>query len=56
MSASSASEPAQDCRIQTIEELHEYLYKGLQLEHATLPPYLTALYSLHPGKNSDAWH
>nr|BFD86863.1 ferritin-like protein [Streptomyces sp. Xyl84] len=42
--------------IQTIEELHEYLYKGLQLEHATLPPYLTALYSLHPGKNSDAWH
>ncbi|MFJ4811280.1 ferritin-like domain-containing protein [Streptomyces longwoodensis] len=56
MSVSSASEPAQDCRIQTIEELHEYLYKGLQLEHATLPPYLTALYSLHPGKNSDAWH
>lgn len=42
--------------IQTIEELREYLYKGLQLEHATLPPYLTALYSLHPGKNSDAWH
>ncbi|GHD43826.1 ferritin-like domain-containing protein [Streptomyces galbus] len=56
MSASSASEAAPDCRIQTIEELHEYLYKGLQLEHATLPPYLTALYSLHPGKNADAWH
>ncbi|MEW2296166.1 ferritin-like protein [Streptomyces sp. NPDC006743] len=52
----SESEPAQGSRIQTIEELHEYLYKGLQLEHATLPPYLTALYSLHPGKNSDAWH
>ncbi|WP_051812474.1 ferritin-like domain-containing protein [Streptomyces sp. NRRL S-340] len=52
----SASEPAPDPKIQTIEELHEYLYKGLQLEHATLPPYLTALYSLHPGKNSDAWH
>jgi hypothetical protein len=51
-----APEPSQDSRIQTIEELHEYLYKGLQLEHATLPPYLTALYSLHPGKNSDAWH
>ncbi|MFF8993721.1 ferritin-like protein [Streptomyces sp. NPDC014983] len=50
------SEPAPDPKIQTIEELHEYLYKGLQLEHATIPPYLTALYSLHPGKNSDAWH
>ncbi|OQD57676.1 hypothetical protein BM536_000810 [Streptomyces phaeoluteigriseus] len=50
----SESDPAP--MIQTIEELHEYLYKGLQLEHATLPPYLTALYSLHPGKNSDAWH
>ncbi len=50
------SEPAPDPKIKTIEELHEYLYKGLQLEHATLPPYLTALYSLHPGKNSDAWH
>jgi hypothetical protein len=50
------SEQSQDSKIKTIEELHEYLYKGLQLEHATLPPYLTALYSLHPGKNSDAWH
>jgi hypothetical protein len=49
-------EPAPNPKIQTIEELHEYLYKGLQLEHATLPPYLTALYSLHPGKNADAWH
>ncbi|MFK4122793.1 ferritin-like protein [Streptomyces longwoodensis] len=56
MSVSAGSEPAQDCKIQTIEQLHEYLSKGLQLEHATLPPYLTALYSLHPGKNSDAWH
>ncbi|MFF4172366.1 ferritin-like protein [Streptomyces sp. NPDC001744] len=52
----SESAPPRGSRIQTIEELHEYLYKGLQLEHATLPPYLTALYSLHPGKNSDAWH
>ncbi|MFE5512278.1 ferritin-like protein [Streptomyces sp. NPDC056529] len=52
----SEPEPAPDPKIKTIEQLHEYLYKGLQLEHATLPPYLTALYSLHPGKNSDAWH
>jgi hypothetical protein len=52
----SESDPLQGSKIQTIEELHDYLYKGLQLEHATLPPYLTALYSLQPGKNSDAWH
>lgn len=28
----------------------------MQLEHATIPPYLTALYSIHPGTNSDAYH
>ncbi|CAL9466601.1 ferritin-like domain-containing protein [Streptomyces sp. enrichment culture] len=50
------SEPAPDPKIKTIEELYDYLYKGLQLEHATLPPYLTALYSLRPGTNSDARH
>ena len=43
-------------RIETVERLHEYLYAALQLEHATIPPYLTALYSLHPGTNSDAAH
>lgn len=42
--------------ITTIEQLRKYLYSGLRIEHATIPPYLTALYSLHPGKNSDAWH
>jgi hypothetical protein len=42
--------------ITTAEELHDYLYRGLQLEHATIPVYLTALYSLHPETNSDAWH
>jgi Ferritin-like len=43
-------------RITTVDELHGYLYAGLQLEHATIPPYLTALYSIHQGKNSDAFH
>ena len=43
-------------RITTIEELNDYLYAALQLEHATIPPYLTALYSLHPGSNPDALH
>jgi hypothetical protein len=42
--------------ITTIGELHDYLHRGMQLEHATLPVYLTALYSLHPETNSDAWH
>ena len=42
--------------ITTIGELHDYLYRGLQLEHATIPVYLTALYSLHPETNADAWH
>lgn len=28
----------------------------MQLEHATIPPYLTALYSIHPGTNSEAYH
>lgn len=43
-------------RITTIEELQAYLRSALQLEHATIPPYLTALYSLHPGTNLDAFH
>jgi hypothetical protein len=42
--------------ITTIEDLKDYLYAALQLEHATIPPYLTALYSLRPGSNSDAAH
>jgi hypothetical protein len=45
-----------ECKIDTVEDLHEYLYKAIQLEHATIPPYLTALYSIHPITNSDATH
>src|SRR3954469_7599887 len=43
-------------RITAVDELHGYLHTALQLEHATIPPYLTALYSIHPGTNSDAFH
>jgi Ferritin-like len=43
-------------RITTVEQLHKYLHAAMQLEHGTIPPYLTALYSLHPGSNSDALH
>lgn len=42
--------------IRTIADIEAYLNAALCLEHATIPPYLTALYSLHPGSNSDAQH
>lgn len=42
--------------ITTPAELQDYLHAAMQLEHATIPPYLTALYSLQPGSNSDAYH
>lgn len=41
-------------RIATVADLHQYLQIALQLEHATIPPYLTALYSIHPATNPDA--
>lgn len=41
-------------KISTVEQLKMYLHAAMQLEHATLPPYLTALYSIHPGTNVDA--
>lgn len=41
-------------RITTVEMLKTYLYLAMQLEHATIPPYLLALYSIHPGTNLDA--
>lgn len=42
-------------RITDTDRLHAYLFAALQLEHATLPPYLTALYSIHPSTNLDAY-
>ncbi|GAA1860523.1 ferritin-like protein [Myceligenerans crystallogenes] len=41
-------------RIATVEDLHQYLHVAMQLEHATIPPYLTALYSMHSTANQDA--
>lgn len=35
------------------EELHQYLQNAVELEHATIPPYLTAMYSLMPSKNDE---
>ena len=40
--------------ITTLDLAKDYLYTAMQLEHATIPTYLTTLYSIHPGTNSDA--
>lgn len=41
--------------IKTVEDLHYYLVQAMKIEHATLPPYITALYSLKPGSNIEAF-
>lgn len=40
--------------IETKQELYHYLTVAMQLEHATIPPYLTALYTIKPGTNREA--
>lgn len=42
--------------INSRDELISYLNAALALEHATIPPYLTAYYSIHSTTNSDAAH
>ncbi|WP_440099435.1 ferritin-like domain-containing protein [Streptosporangium sp. H16] len=41
-------------RIDTLAGLREHLQWAIELEHATLPPYLMALYSLDPERNPAA--
>jgi hypothetical protein len=40
--------------IATLEDLRRHLQWAIEVEHSTLPPYLTALYSLDPVRNADA--
>ena len=40
--------------IGTLSDLRRHLQWAIELEHATLPPYLCALYSLDPTRNADA--
>jgi CDGSH-type Zn-finger protein len=40
--------------IRTLEELRQHLQWSIELEHATLPPYLCALYSIKDGSNQEA--
>ena len=41
--------------IETVESLRDHLQWAIELEHATLPSYLCALYSLDPERNRDAF-
>jgi hypothetical protein len=43
-----------DGPIDTIESLREHLQIAIEIEHATLPPYLCALYSIKEGRNQEA--
>jgi hypothetical protein len=36
-----------------LEELYPLLQKAVELEHSTIPPYLTAMFSLKPGTNQE---
>ena len=36
---------------ETAVDLHKYLQNAIELEHSTIPPYLTAMLSLRPGSN-----
>jgi hypothetical protein len=38
--------------LDAVEKMREALQYAIELEHATIPPYLTALYSLKPGQNA----
>jgi CDGSH-type Zn-finger protein len=40
--------------IRTVQDLRQHLQWAIELEHATLPPYLCALYSIRPGHNREA--
>ena len=41
-------------RVETLESLREHLQWAIEVEHATLPPYFCALYSLDPVRNPEA--
>jgi hypothetical protein len=40
--------------IRSIASLRAHLQTAIELEHSTIPPYLTALYSINDGSNRDA--
>ena len=40
--------------IRDIESLRSHLQWAIELEHSTIPPYLTAYYSLHESHNRES--
>src|SRR3954463_3893657 len=54
MSAEPLDSVAAPLPIATLDSLREHLQWAIELEHATLPPYLCALYSLDPSRNPAA--
>ncbi len=42
--------------INDVEDLYEYLYAAIQLEHATIPPYITSMYTMKPNSNLEAYN
>jgi hypothetical protein len=54
VSAAPASSARSAPSIATLADLRTHLQWAIELEHATLPPYLCALYSLDPERNPDA--
>ncbi|MEU4827173.1 ferritin-like protein [Actinomadura sp. NPDC023710] len=46
--------PVPSTGIATLDDLREHLQWAIELEHATLPPYLCALYSIDPERNPEA--
>ena len=41
-------------KLDDLDDLYEALANAIKLELATIPPYLTALFSVKPGRNADA--
>ena len=39
-----------------LPELRKYLQGALEIEHLTIPPYLTAMYTVRAGTNQDAYY
>ncbi|MGH3931564.1 MAG: ferritin-like domain-containing protein [Pseudonocardiaceae bacterium] len=40
----------------TLDELRTYLQGALEIEHLTIPPYLSAMYTIRAGTNQDAYY
>ena len=41
-------------KIRTADQLRDAIRQAIELEHATIPPYLSSLYTIIPGTNAKA--